>query len=62
VFKAIGADGRAGADELVKTSIDGGINVELTFIQEELRQLDEVSALPTECPGRVLTFQGSDRL
>ena len=25
-FKAIGAVGQAGADELVKTSIDGGIN------------------------------------
>src|ERR1700726_2495525 len=26
IFKAIGAVGQAGADELVKTSIDGGIN------------------------------------
>jgi aryl-alcohol dehydrogenase-like predicted oxidoreductase len=36
--------------------------VELTFTQDELRQLDEVSALPPEYPGWVLPFQGADRL
>src|ERR1700722_4552493 len=30
--------------------------------QDELRQLDEVSALPPEYPGWVLPFQGADRL
>jgi aryl-alcohol dehydrogenase-like predicted oxidoreductase len=36
--------------------------VELTLAQDELRQLDEVSALPPEYPGWVLPFQGADRL
>jgi hypothetical protein len=36
--------------------------VELTLTQDELRQLDEVSALPLEYPGWVLPFQGADRL
>jgi len=36
--------------------------VELTLTQEELRQLDEVSALPPEYPGWVLPLQGADRL
>jgi aryl-alcohol dehydrogenase-like predicted oxidoreductase len=36
--------------------------VELTLTQNELRQLDEVSALPPEYPGWVLPFQGADRL
>src|ERR1700678_822234 len=36
--------------------------IELTLTQDELRQLDEVSALPTEYPGWVLQFQGADRL
>jgi len=36
--------------------------VELTLTQKELRQLDEVSALPLEYPGWVLPFQGADRL
>jgi aryl-alcohol dehydrogenase-like predicted oxidoreductase len=36
--------------------------VELTLAQDELRQLDEVSALPPEYPGWVLPFQGGDRL
>jgi diketogulonate reductase-like aldo/keto reductase len=36
--------------------------VELTFTEDELRQLDEVSALPPEYPGWVLPFQGADRL
>jgi aryl-alcohol dehydrogenase-like predicted oxidoreductase len=36
--------------------------VELTLTQDELRQLDEVSALPPEYPGWVLSFQGADRL
>ena len=36
--------------------------VELTLTRDELRQLDEVSALPPEYPGWVLPFQGADRL
>jgi aryl-alcohol dehydrogenase-like predicted oxidoreductase len=36
--------------------------VELTLTQDELRQLDEVSALPPEYPGWALPFQGADRL
>src|ERR1700684_1577112 len=36
--------------------------VELTFTEDELRQLDEVSGLPPEYPGWVLPFQGADRL
>jgi hypothetical protein len=36
--------------------------VELTLTQDELRQLDEVSALVPEYPGWVLPFQGADRL
>jgi aryl-alcohol dehydrogenase-like predicted oxidoreductase len=36
--------------------------VELTLAQDELRQLDEVSALQPEYPGWVLPFQGADRL
>ena len=36
--------------------------VELKFTQNELRQLDEVSALAPEYPGWVLPFQGADRL
>jgi aryl-alcohol dehydrogenase-like predicted oxidoreductase len=36
--------------------------VDLTLSQDELRQLDAVSALPPEYPGRVLPFQGADRL
>jgi aryl-alcohol dehydrogenase-like predicted oxidoreductase len=36
--------------------------VDLTLTQDELRQLDEVSALPPEYPGWVLPFQGADRL
>jgi aryl-alcohol dehydrogenase-like predicted oxidoreductase len=36
--------------------------VDLTLTQDELRQLDEVSALPPEYPGWVLRFQGADRL
>jgi diketogulonate reductase-like aldo/keto reductase len=36
--------------------------VELALTQHELRQLDEVSALPPEYPGWVLPFQGADRL
>ena len=35
---------------------------ELTLTRDELRQLDEVSALPPEYPGWVLPFQGADRL
>ena len=36
--------------------------IELTLTQDELRQLDEVSALPPEYPGWALPFQGADRL
>jgi len=36
--------------------------VELTLTQDELRQLDEVSALAPEYPGWALPFQGADRL
>src|SRR3981189_2193787 len=36
--------------------------VELALTQDELRQLDEVSALDPEYPGWVLPFQGADRL
>src|ERR1700730_11693167 len=36
--------------------------VDLTLSQDELRQLDEVRALPPEYPGWVLPFQGADRL
>src|ERR1700686_2853547 len=36
--------------------------VELTLTQDELMQLDEVSALPPEYPGWVLPFQGAGRL
>jgi len=36
--------------------------VELRLTQDELRQLDEVSALAPEYPGWVLPFQGADRL
>src|ERR1700686_808217 len=36
--------------------------VELKLTEDELRQLDEVSALTPEYPGRVLPFQGADRL
>ncbi len=36
--------------------------VELTLSQDELTQLNEVSALPPEYPGWALPFQGADRL
>jgi aryl-alcohol dehydrogenase-like predicted oxidoreductase len=36
--------------------------VEITLTQDELRQLDEVSALAPEYPGWMLPFQGADRL
>ena len=36
--------------------------VELTLTQDELRQLDEVSALAPEYPGWVLALDGADRL
>jgi aryl-alcohol dehydrogenase-like predicted oxidoreductase len=36
--------------------------IELKLTQGELRQLDEVSALPPEYPGWVLPLQGADRL
>jgi len=34
--------------------------VELTLTQDELRRLDEVSALAPEYPGWVLPFQGAE--
>ena len=37
-------------------------SVQLTLILDELKQLDQVSALPAEYPGWVLLFQGADRL
>jgi aryl-alcohol dehydrogenase-like predicted oxidoreductase len=36
--------------------------VELRLTQDEVRSLDEVSALPAEYPGWMLPFQGGDRL
>jgi aryl-alcohol dehydrogenase-like predicted oxidoreductase len=36
--------------------------VELTLSPDELKQLDDVSALPPEYPGWMLPFQGADRL
>jgi aryl-alcohol dehydrogenase-like predicted oxidoreductase len=36
--------------------------IELTLTQDEVGQLDEVSALAPEYPGWVLPFQGVDRL
>src|SRR6202163_2511269 len=36
--------------------------VQLTLTLDELKQLDQVSALPPEYPGWVLPFQGADRL
>jgi diketogulonate reductase-like aldo/keto reductase len=36
--------------------------IELTLTQDELRRLDEVSALPPEYPGWMLPFQAADRL
>jgi aryl-alcohol dehydrogenase-like predicted oxidoreductase len=36
--------------------------VELKLTRDELRQLDEVSALAPEYPGWVLPIQGADRL
>jgi aryl-alcohol dehydrogenase-like predicted oxidoreductase len=36
--------------------------IKLTLTQDELRQLDEISALALEYPGWVLPFQGADRL
>ena len=36
--------------------------VEITLTQDELRQLDEVSALPPEYPGWMVASQGADRL
>jgi len=36
--------------------------VELTLTPDELKRLDEVSALPPEYPGWMMPFQGADRL
>jgi diketogulonate reductase-like aldo/keto reductase len=41
---------------------DNLASVELTLTLDELKQLDQVSALPPEYPGWVLPFQGADRL
>jgi aryl-alcohol dehydrogenase-like predicted oxidoreductase len=37
-------------------------SIEVSFSEEELRQLDEVSKLPPEYPGWMLDFTGFDRL
>ena len=36
--------------------------VDITFTEDELKQLDEVSELPQEYPGWMIPFQGADRL
>jgi aryl-alcohol dehydrogenase-like predicted oxidoreductase len=36
--------------------------VELTLTEDEMKRLDEISALPPEYPGWMLPFQGADRL
>jgi len=41
---------------------DNLASIELTLTADELRELDQVSALPPEYPGWVLPFQGADRL
>jgi aryl-alcohol dehydrogenase-like predicted oxidoreductase len=41
---------------------DNLASVELTLTADELRELDQVSALAPEYPGWVLPFQGADRL
>ena len=41
---------------------DNLASVQLTLTPDELKQLDQVSALPLEYPGWVLPFQGADRL
>ena len=41
---------------------DNLASVQLTLTLDELKQLDQVSALPLEYPGWVLPFQGADRL
>jgi aryl-alcohol dehydrogenase-like predicted oxidoreductase len=41
---------------------DNLASVELKLTPDELKQLDEVSALPPEYPGWVLPFQGANRL
>jgi predicted aldo/keto reductase-like oxidoreductase len=55
-FKAIGAVGQAGADELVKTSIDGGIN----FFGARPRQRSAWPAQPRH-DGRCLKAEGQRR-
>jgi aryl-alcohol dehydrogenase-like predicted oxidoreductase len=42
--------------------LDNLAAVEITLTQDELRRLDEVSALPPEYPGWMVQFQGADRL
>jgi diketogulonate reductase-like aldo/keto reductase len=37
-------------------------SVALTLTAEEIKRLDEVSALPAEYPGWVFSIQGTDRL
>jgi aryl-alcohol dehydrogenase-like predicted oxidoreductase len=41
---------------------DNLASVGLTLTQDEIDQLDRISALPREYPGWVLPFQGADRL
>jgi aryl-alcohol dehydrogenase-like predicted oxidoreductase len=41
---------------------DNLASVDLTLTHDEIKQLDEISALPPEYPGWMLPFQGADRL
>jgi aryl-alcohol dehydrogenase-like predicted oxidoreductase len=41
---------------------DNLASIQLTLTLDELKELDQVSALPPEYPGWVLPFQGADRL
>jgi aryl-alcohol dehydrogenase-like predicted oxidoreductase len=41
---------------------DNLASIQLTLTPDELKELDQVSALPSEYPGWVLPFQGADRL
>jgi aryl-alcohol dehydrogenase-like predicted oxidoreductase len=50
-----------GAKRLVQLQ-DNLASVELTLTLDDLKQLDQVSALPPEYPGWVLPYQGADRL
>ncbi len=47
--------------KLLEQLSDNLAAVELKFTQDEIKQLDAVSALPPEYPGWMLPFQGADR-